>query len=338
MGLYDKKKNIAWIFRSKERNEHSIENVFDSLENHFDKQYEIKKYYLPSPYYNSIRNIKRNIDYVNEIQADIIHITGECYCIVPFLKHKHVLITMHDYNNLENNRGVKRLASYLLFDYFPLKKCSMVTCISNEVLDQTNERFYFCKNKSILIPDPVNDLFKSKKKKFNKECPNLLVVGTRENKNLGRIIEAVAGLSCRLIIIGKLERKYELSLKEKNIIYINKYNISNEEMYDQYCDCDIVCFPSTFEGFGMPIIEGQATGRVILTSNIEPMKDVSGGAAILVDPYVVDSIKEGLLRIINDDDNRDELIHRGFINAEKYNASIIAQNYQKIYERLKEHE
>ena len=63
-------------------------------------------------------------------------------------------------------------------------------------------------------------------------------------------------------------------------------------MIQEYKDADLISFPSTFEGFGMPIIEGQAVGRPVITSNIEPMVSVAADAAILVDPFNIESIRE----------------------------------------------
>ena len=56
-------------------------------------------------------------------------------------------------------------------------------------------------------------------------------------------------------------------------------------MADRYAAADIIIFPSLYEGFGLPILEGQKAGRAVLTSNIPPMTEVAGGGACLVDPY-----------------------------------------------------
>ena len=82
-------------------------------------------------------------------------------------------------------------------------------------------------------------------------------------------------------------------LRFYSIRYVYKCDLSNQEILDEYMNCDIVSFPSLYEGFGMPIIEGQAVGRVVFTSDLEPMKEIAGDAALLVDPYSIESIRNG---------------------------------------------
>ena len=75
-------------------------------------------------------------------------------------------------------------------------------------------------------------------------------------------------------------------------------NLTHEEIVSEDRKADIINFPSLFEGFGMPIIEGQATGRIVITSNLSPMKEVAGNGAILVDPYSVNEIRNAYLSVI----------------------------------------
>ena len=84
----------------------------------------------------------------------------------------------------------------------------------------------------------------------------------------------------------------------------------------------------------MPIIEGQAVGRAVITSNISPMKEVADGGAHLVDPFSELSIKKGILKLLNDDNYRNKIIERGLINSKKYSSEKIAQKYEKLYKTI----
>ena len=86
--------------------------------------------------------------------------------------------------------------------------------------------------------------------------------------------------------------------------------------------------------FGMPILEAQATGRPVLTSNCASMPDVAGGGALLVDPTSVASIRAGLQRLLCDPACRQELIERGQANVRRFSATAIARQYLQIYQSL----
>lgn len=81
----------------------------------------------------------------------------------------------------------------------------------------------------------------------------------------------------------------------------------------------------------MPIIEAQTIGRVVLTTNEEPTKTIAGGAALLFEPEDHQAIHEGILRIINDDELREQLILKGYENAAQYDPRIICLRYEQFY-------
>jgi glycosyltransferase involved in cell wall biosynthesis len=93
----------------------------------------------------------------------------------------------------------------------------------------------------------------------------------------------------------------------------------------------MVVFVSTYEGFGLPIVEANATGRPVITSNICSMPEIAGSAACLVDPSDCSSIRQGILRVMNDDGYRAGLVAMGFDNVKRFRASLIAAQYAELY-------
>ena len=111
-------------------------------------------------------------------------------------------------------------------------------------------------------------------------------------------------------------------------------DLTDEQMADEYRRADMVSFASLAEGFGMPIIEGQATGRVVVTSALPPMNEVAGGGAVLVDPLSVESIRHGFLAAMRDAELRRRLIAIGRANVERFSAETIAAQYVALYRRV----
>lgn len=326
---------VCWIFRSKKRKEHSIENVFGNMEKHIVEQFDIENDYLPEERYFSLKKMIANANYVKTLSGDIYHITGEVNFIALFTPKEKTVITIHDYILLYRYKGLRKFGYGLLFCYLPFKRAKYLTCISPSTYEDTIKRFPWCKDKTVLIEDPISDDFTFNEKKFNRENPVILLIGANPNKNFERVSEALSGIRCKVDIIGKLSDEQKYLIQKYNLDAMVSSNITDEEMVRHYRDSDILVFASMYEGFGMPIIEAQATGRCVVTSNIEPMKTVSGEGAILVDPYSVESIRNGIQKVIDSEKLRENLIIKGEENSKKYRASNISEEYLNLYRKMR---
>jgi glycosyltransferase involved in cell wall biosynthesis len=191
-------------------------------------------------------------------------------------------------------------------------------------------------DKIVVIPIAVSREFQPCLRPFRDCCPTILHVGTAVNKNLPRLIDAVRGVRCRLKIIGEIDRATHRHLQMAKVMYESAVNLTESEMYRAYCDADLVCFASTYEGFGMPIIESQWVERPVVTSNCSSMPEVAGKGACLVDPFDVRSIRQGILRVIEDARYRTELVEEGRSNRERFSLQKVAQKYLDLYQRVAE--
>ena len=282
-------------------------------------------------FYTKIINI---IEAAFRQNKDINHITGEVHFLNLLMNKRRVLLTILDCGMMPRKKGLAKKIVNWLYLSAPVKKANIVTAIS-EVTKQEIIHYTKCNPDKIrVIPVAVNPNFQPAPKTFNKEKPVVLHIGTGFNKNLMRLIEALKGIDCHLTIVGKLNEEYLEMLKVNDVEYSNEYNISNDRLLEKYLECDIMVFVSTFEGFGMPIVEANAVERVVVTSNISSMPEVAGKAACLVDPYNVAAIRSGILKVINDDTFREGLIHNGRVNKLRFEPGKIAEMYYDLYKEM----
>ncbi len=264
------------------------------------------------------------------------HVTGELHFLNILMKKSTVVLTVLDCGMVHRKKGLAKWFIKSLYLSWPVKQSHYITSISEETKQEIIKYTGCNPNKIIVIPVAVNDIYQPYPKTFNESKPVILHIGTGYNKNLMRLIKALQGIPCHLTIVGKLEQNYLHSLRENKIDFSNEYNISNERLLEKYRECDILSFVSTFEGFGMPIVEANAVERVVITSNISSMPEVANDAACLVNPLEADDIRKGILKIIHDREYRSQLIEKGRVNKQRFNADVIANSYFAVYQKILE--
>jgi glycosyltransferase involved in cell wall biosynthesis len=267
-------------------------------------------------------------------QGDINHITGDVHYLALFLPKRRTVLTVHDCVSLERLKGWKWHLSLWLWYRLPEKKSAVITVVSESTREQLMRYLNCNPDKIRVVHNCVSDAFQSSPKFFYSDHPVILQVGTSQNKNLLRVAEALQTISCHLRIVGRLTREQKKALEIYHIEYSNIYGISNELIVQEYRDCDMLLFVSTYEGFGLPIVEAQATGRPVVTSNLLSMPEVSGGAACLVDPYNVDEIRRGVLKVIKKRQYREKLILNGYQNVTQFRVENVSGKYKDIYQSL----
>ena len=325
---------ILYIYRSN-MSGYSIGKVFRSIENEMRKYADVDSFYLPiasaSPL-ALLKNIKAAYHAANAKHYDIIHITGSEHYLIPFLKIRHnVVVTVHDLYFFSNNPNpIKSFFLYVLW-IKSLELASRITCISDTTKKEVLKLIKYPIRNILTIHNPIGNDFVFKRKVLNKDCPIILHIGTKKNKNLLNTIIALRNLKHHLRIIGKLDKEDLKLLNQYNINYSNSYNLSDSEIVYEYEQCDFVNFPSLYEGFGMPILEGQAVGRVVITSNISPMKDIAGNGAILVEPNNPNSILDGYKKGIA---HYNKYVLIGLNNVQKYKIANVSKEYLKVYQEL----
>ena len=84
----------------------------------------------------------------------------------------------------------------------------------------------------------------------------------------------------------------------------------------------------------MPVLEANAAGRPLVAGNLSAIPEVAGNAACLVNPYDVNSIRAGILKVIEDEEYRHQLVKNGLENVKRFRPETIAREYLKVYEEV----
>lgn len=167
-----------------------------------------------------------------------------------------------------------------------------------------------------------------------------LFIGTvQPRKNLERVIRAVSYTKANLVIAGqkgwlsdeiyKLPKKLGIENRVKFLGYV-----PDEKLPKLYSGAIALVFPSLFEGFGLPILEAQACGCPVITSNVSSMPEIAGKGAILVNPYSVDDIKNAMLKLSMNHELKTKLTKLGLENIKRFSWEKCARETLEVLESL----
>ena len=174
----------------------------------------------------------------------------------------------------------------------------------------------------------------------------ILYVGNiKPHKNLVRLIEAFAQLRAqrnddlKLLIIGDEISKWPALRQTVHARKLHKYVrflgfLPDDMLAPLYRLASVFVFPSLYEGFGLPPLEAMASGTPVVTSNVSSLAEMAGDAAVLVDPYDVDAIAEGIRRALTDDTLAAHLREKGLARARAFSWDEAASRTRAIYTAL----
>lgn len=324
---------ITHFMRRPRQNVFSIERLYEDVRGAMPEDCGVSVWTCRNPSTGVWPRLK-DVWAARNAQSEVNHVTGDVHYLTFLLDRNRTVLTVHDLVSLERLKGVRRWVLWLLWYWLPVRRSRAIVTISETTRKALQDSVRCDPAKIHVIHNNVSDEFQPTPQPFNDTTPCILQIGTKPNKNLERVAAALQGISCRLSIVGPLGQAQADMLRRYGIEFENHVGLSREELVQQYVKSDMLIFASTYEGFGLPILEAQAVGRPVVTSNLSSMPEVAGGSACLVDPLNVESIRAGILSVINNPSHRALLIEAGLRNVQQFRAAAVAQKYAKLYREI----
>lgn len=308
----------------------SVERIFDDVRRGLPDDITIKIVIARHPNSGFFPRLRNAIDAWRN-RGQVNHVLGDTQYLAWFLPRKRSMISVLDCVSLERLTGWRRWIFWLFGYWWPLKRASRISTLSEFTSRHLDRWVSYPADRITVIPPPISEEFAYRPARPHTQWRRLLHIGMMPNKNLLRVIDAIDGMEVTLVTIGHLPDEYRTRLEEADIDYENHFDLTREELVQSYADADVLVFASTYEGFGMPIIEAQTVGRPVVTSNLASMPEASGGAACLIDPFDVESIRAGISKVLSDSEYSEKLIEDGRRNAQEYSAYAVAEKYAEMY-------
>jgi alpha-1,3-rhamnosyl/mannosyltransferase len=284
--------------------------------------------------------------------VDLVHSTDQ---LIPILRNKPLVATVMDTIPLSHPAFI-RFRSRFLKPYLWKKltqRADHLITISDFSKNQIVNLMDYPAEKITSIPLGVDERYfqkiseeKIKKtlKHFQIDKSFFLFIGSiQPRKNLLRLLQAHASLPSDfakefpLVIAGKLAWDDGQILRAINEGIVNKrciwvHYVDDDQKRSLLQACFGMSFVSLYEGFGLPIIEAFASEAPVITSNCTSMPEVAGDCALLVDPLSLESIRNALLKLIEDRSIVSELRVNGLQRAKQFTWSRVSEQTKNVYE------
>lgn len=328
--------------------------------NQLKQEFEGNIIYRMLPYYSNLK-IKNKIFWkifpfkINIFFKDKIDIYHCFHIAIPLKSSSKIIVTVHDiipilYPELTSEKIESK--KYLKILKESCNRADIIVTVSeyskNDII-----RYLGVDSKKIRIVSPGIELeeyekvkeeeIKKIKEKYKLNERFILFLGTLEpKKNIINIIKGFerANLkNIKLVIAGGKGWKYDKIFETyENSLYKDKIQIldyiNEEDKIALYKQAKLFIFPSLYEGFGMPVLEAMAAGTPVITSNISSLPEVTGNAALLVNPHDIDEIAKAIEEVMSNKKLEEEMIREGLEQAKKFTWKNSVKKLEKIYSEL----
>lgn len=262
------------------------------------------------------------------------------------IKANKIVATIHDFSweIYPEFQPRERVEYFQKHFYASIGRCDHIITGSQFTRQEIIERTGISPDKISVIYHAVNHnvfypiVFEKPKQKY------ILAVGSIEpRKNLKNLLMAYALLDksfrdeYHLILVGAQGwNNDEIVNNIKKLSTWVKYSgyVNDEALAELYCKAECFIYPSIYEGFGIPPLEAMSCGTPVIVSNASTLPEVCADAAYYIDPTDCNSIKDGILTVLNDKTLQQELIVKGLAHAQAFTWEKSAVEHKMVFEKV----
>lgn len=271
------------------------------------------------------RNVKKEF---------IFHSSYYRTCSNPLAQN---VTTVHDFTYDYFSNGIRK-AVHCLQRNRAIMNSDAIVCISKNTKRDLLKFLPEVDSKKIhVIYNGVSDEYKPLSKKNQNYSNYILFLGSRSSyKNFKFAVEAIKQTSFNLLICGNELSKDEIYLLDK-VLGRERYEVkvrpTNQELNELYNSVFCLLYPSSYEGFGIPVLEAQRAGCPVIALNASSIPEIIGKNDLLMNALTFADFKDKI-NILRDLKSREEVIEAGLDNAHKYSWDKMSQEYMDLYDSL----
>lgn len=281
--------------------------------------------------------------------------------IIPFGVRGKKVVTVHDLSFLEYPETVRGRTMLMLRRHLKhsVKRADAIIAISDFTKRQILKFYDVSPDKIHLVPCGIDytqyhteynaSQVDAAKKRYGIKGEYFLYLGTLEpRKNLVGLIRAYEkfyhkcsgdGEIPDLVLAGGKGWMYDDIFRTAGEVSCSSHIVFTGYVDEADKPClmkgaTVFCFPSFYEGFGMPPLEAMACGTPVITSNTSSLAEVTGEAAVQVDPCDIDKMAEAMYGLYRDHDWQAQLRCRGLEQAKKYSWESAVEKLERVYEGI----
>ncbi|MCC7353156.1 MAG: glycosyltransferase family 4 protein [Anaerolineae bacterium] len=274
--------------------------------------------------------------------------------VTPLAASCPTVVTVHDISFVRFPQAFRAANRHYLstFTRLSVRRAARVIAVSAHTRDDLVRTWAIPPEKITVVPNGLDAAFHPEEVTAAAEFRRrrglperfILSVGTLEpRKNLARLVQAYAaataegGRQVKLVLAGGKGWDYQEIFSQ-----VEGLGLTQDVLFPGFVPADelpwwyraaaVFAYPSLYEGFGLPVLEAMASGTPVMTSTASSLPEVAGDAALLVDPYDVDAMAQAILRLLNDQALRGELVARGLRRASSFSWARTATETITVYQ------